>query len=552
MPITSITIENFKGIATPVTIPIRPLTLLFGKNSAGKSTILQALHYLREILENRRPDPDHTQTGGEAIDLGGFASLVHRNEMDRQIRIRVAMSLDDDGIPNNGITSPEIIDAQESGGLNIDLNNLGSLRSSWIEVTTTWEPSKGAYISEYAVGMNDDELVRLRQNYGLQPELIGFNFDHNLMFAEESDDADLWQPDTPDANKVWFLGERFGALFGEEFQMDEMGRIPAKLSISIPLNDQDSIIPDPDRPFPVNLSLDTESYRALDSESPFLFWSIVGQALTGPLSILLQELRGIRYLGPIRQVPPRNHRTPKTPEESRWASGLAAWDALSRDASLVEKTNHYIQDVLKLGYSIHQEQRISIDAEGEIMAALRLLGLRYEEMDATFLHRTVLDPLEQLPKQPAVQLHDETNDIDVDPSDIGVGVSQVLPVVVGALDKGTSESPCRIFAVEQPELHVHPAVQVALGDLFIDAVTGTERSMLIETHSEHLLLRLLRRVRETGINYAHSLAVADLSVVYVQPTDAGILLTPLEVTEDGDFDEPWPEGFFDERDAELF
>ena len=55
------------------------------------------------------------------------------------------------------------------------------------------------------------------------------------------------------------------------------------------------------------------------------------------------------------------------------------------------------------------------------------------------------------------------------------------------------------FAVEQPELHVHPAVQVALGDVFIDGIKNRNRTMLIETHSEHLLLRLLRRVRETNV-----------------------------------------------------
>src|SRR5947209_6916924 len=103
MPITSITIENFKGIADSITIPIRPITLLFGKNSAGKSTLLQALHYLREVLEHRQPDPDRTHIGGDAIDLGGFQSLVHRNQLDRRIRIQVAFNLGGDGIPNNGI-----------------------------------------------------------------------------------------------------------------------------------------------------------------------------------------------------------------------------------------------------------------------------------------------------------------------------------------------------------------------------------------------------------------------------------------------------------------
>ena len=51
MAITSITIENFKGIGDAVTIPIRPITLLFGKNSSGKSTVLQALRYLRQMCE---------------------------------------------------------------------------------------------------------------------------------------------------------------------------------------------------------------------------------------------------------------------------------------------------------------------------------------------------------------------------------------------------------------------------------------------------------------------------------------------------------------------
>ena len=70
-------------------------------------------------------------------------------------------------------------------------------------------------------------------------------------------------------------------------------------------------------------------------------------------------------------------------------------------------------------------------------------------------------------------LHDENNDIDVRLSDIGVGIAQVIPVIVGAIDD--SHSP-RIFAVEQPELHVHPAVQVALGDVFIDSIKSMKNS----------------------------------------------------------------------------
>ena len=104
MRLTRIEIENFKGIGSRQRIDLRPITLLFGPNSAGKSTILQALHYLREILERGNVDPDRTIAGG-LIDLGGFATLVHNHELDRTVTLKVVLELSDeqgsDGLPLN-------------------------------------------------------------------------------------------------------------------------------------------------------------------------------------------------------------------------------------------------------------------------------------------------------------------------------------------------------------------------------------------------------------------------------------------------------------------
>ena len=222
--------------------------------------------------------------------------------------------------------------------------------------------------------------------------------------------------------------------------------------------------------------------------------------------IVLRELDGMRHLGPVRDIRPS--------DSNAWTMGEAAWAALKQDPQLLKKTNHYMKK-LALGYSISE------DSEHEI------------------------------------QLYDETHKIYLHPLDVGFGVSQVIPVVVGALDD-TSQ----IFAVEQPELHVHPAVQVALGDVFIDGIKNSNRTMLIETHSEHLLLRLLRRVRETTRSSRYQtndsqktydeLTPNDLSVIYVRPTPTGVRFTPISVTDDGSFYAPWPEGFFDERVEELF
>src|SRR5271170_2934453 len=95
MRLSRIEIENFKGIGATQVIDLKPITLLFGPNSAGKSTVLQALHYLREILERHNADPDQTIAGG-LIDLGGFAALVHNHDLALPICLRVTIELDEE------------------------------------------------------------------------------------------------------------------------------------------------------------------------------------------------------------------------------------------------------------------------------------------------------------------------------------------------------------------------------------------------------------------------------------------------------------------------
>ncbi|MFT4755342.1 MAG: putative ATPase [Salibacteraceae bacterium] len=154
--------------------------------------------------------------------------------------------------------------------------------------------------------------------------------------------------------------------------------------------------------------------------------------------------------------------------------------------------------------------------------------------------------------------------------EIGVGISQLTPVIVNALQ---SQS----FSVEQPELHIHPRMQTVLGDLFVfeglfaavendGEVTITTRNIegqiqdrhfnrkkvkdesfiLVETHSEHLILRLLKRLRE-GI-----LKPEDLAIYYFENDKGKTISNRIRVDSDGEFTTPWPEGFFEERLEELF
>src|SRR2546427_12376514 len=77
--------------------------------------------------------------------------------------------------------------------------------------------------------------------------------------------------------------------------------------------------------------------------------------------------------------------------------------------------------------------------------------------------------------------------------DVGIGISQVLPVLVEAYGAEN-----QIITIEQPEIHLHPALQAELGDVFITSALGDQRNtFILETHSEHLILRIMRRMRET-------------------------------------------------------
>ena len=133
----------------------------------------------------------------------------------------------------------------------------------------------------------------------------------------------------------------------------------------------------------------------------------------------------------------------------------------------------------------------------------------------------------------------------------------MIPVVVAALRNQDG-----VLGIEQPEIHVHPAIPVGMGDLFINGAAADQdsltfgKTLIIETHSEHILLRLLRRVREQTEDElppgALGLTPDDLSVIYVEASVAGICFRPLRVSPDGDFVDRWPNGFFAERAEELF
>jgi len=132
------------------------------------------------------------------------------------------------------------------------------------------------------------------------------------------------------------------------------------------------------------------------------------------------------------------------------------------------------------------------------------------------------------------------------PQDVGEGVTQVFPIIVACLQEKKG-----MLILEQPELHLHPRQQAGLGDVLVEAKKLGKR-LFIETHSEHLILRLLRRIRESSDMQNAVLTATDLSVIYVEQKDGEIELYNMEVDDKGEFLIPWPDTFFEQDFIERF
>jgi hypothetical protein len=538
MPIKAIELENFKGIASRARIELRPITLLFGANSAGKSTILQALHYAREILARRNTDPDRTQYGGERIDLGGFRNLVHNHDYSLPVILSFHLDLTDVDLVDH---LPLMLDQPKSAASISRLEALsGMTDSAMVALVVKWSDASNEPVqADYVVAINGEWIARIRTN----PEspvqhTVEYNSLHSWFAGEEKwrdapEDVQARMAESVmrDRKESWEALQVSWDKAGADWTALATSAInsPERLHIAV-----DSLIDE--------IQTILFAYDSEDRESEISF------ALLAAGNYLLQQLNALRYVGPIREVPDRAYRPALSPDESRWASGLGAWDWIHQASQEeIEELNRWLgaEERFATNYQLELKRFKEIEAAGPLMVGLLDPTAMLDHIES------LREKLLSLPVKTRLTLIHARHDLDLSPQDIGIGVSQVIPVIVAALDGAD-----RLTAIEQPELHIHPALQVVLGDLFISAISNKPTLLLIETHSEHLLLRLLRRVRETGEGElppgVTGLKPDQLSVIYVEEGENGTTYTELQIDSTGEFTRRWPKGFFDERARELF
>ncbi|MFD2184203.1 AAA family ATPase [Rhodoplanes azumiensis] len=131
-------------------------------------------------------------------------------------------------------------------------------------------------------------------------------------------------------------------------------------------------------------------------------------------------------------------------------------------------------------------------------------------------------------------------------TDVGFGVSQVLPALVLLYYAPEGST----IILEQPEIHLHPAVQAALADVIITTIKSRNVQVIIESHSEHLLQRIQRRIAEGKDSPYPMLSEQDVKIYFCQTTDGKSEVDELKVNLFGSI-ENWPDDFFGDQLGEI-
>lgn len=411
-------IENLRAFSGAHDIPLAPLTLIYGPNSAGKSTLIKALRLFMEV-----------------VDAGRFDSLHPWEAASKEASLRNLMTYappDPDDPSGSDRRSPLVlgVDFRAHDGrrayaeLGYELNPVGSIDPH----TTSFAPLDGGprVLKRFTPENIADEQVPFHPADFGESGLTRF-------IVEETRDGEHWSRTT----------------------------------------------------------------KQVDAE-------LFGQSDTRLQAELFELAYLLRHLGPHRGAPGKAY----DPDRGRFN---ADWFDRFR-----------------------KPRRQGFNEFDLLNQMLVQLEIPYEFVE------NALWKLDH-PHDPKWSLKDTRSGTPVDLNQVGYGISQLLPVIDLCV-----HAERQIICIEEPELHLHPRLQARLANMFATAAVEGGNQVIVETHSESILLRVERLVR------GGKLLPEDVAIIYVDNTASeGASARRLHLDKQGELLEPWPTGFFDDSLADI-
>jgi predicted ATPase len=441
--LSDLNLTNFKSWPE-LNIEFKPITLLYGPNSSGKSSIIQFLLLLKQTKDSTdfQVAVDFGDAG-KLVDLGSFQDTVYKHDKSLEIWWKLAWKSDRElSIIDPSIKSSDPIFSGRDVSIEVNLAARG--RQLYIDILSYFLDEASFYIYR----------KETKPKYQLETENEkGFRFIRSLGRA-----WDLPEPTKaysfPDQAQTYFQNAQFLSLFESSY---------------------------------------------------------------------VSQLDRVLYLGPLRDDPRRQYTWTGSYPSDVGTKGERTVEAILAASEREEHRN--------------VRRRSRLRPFQEIIAWwLKELGLieSFEVREISpgaglyraFVRKTARSPETLI-------------------TDVGFGVSQILPVLVLLYYAPEGST----VMIEQPEIHLHPAVQAGLADLFISVCKVRGVQLIIESHSEHLLNRLMRRVAEEETPYG-LITNRDIGVYFAENRGGRSHLESLQLTPNGVISN-WPKDFFGDQMGEV-
>lgn len=500
--LTEFGLKNFKAFGNTVQrAPLSKINLIYGPNSGGKSSFIQALLLLKQSMSSNTLIPR-----GREVDLGSFYSMIHEHDITKPLDFVISF-IDEEDVETRVTLSYSAPDEYNITSqyayilvrFSCEIKAQNDTTPILIVDMKRQTDSLLWAITEFAVAGEDLNV----SNYGVfafKPDIdellpiLGFPAATRASRIVRNRELDRLRGQEP-SERISHL--KLVASYEELVERQK----------GVELSERDALSETQDIQFQEN-----EIHNQIDKLRTLINDHQIDVLTLLPTNFEIDKiLTSIAHIGPHRVGPERSYIISTGNAKSVGIAGEFVPYILINKDGIIPKVNGVLE-ALDIGYTID----------------IRNTGQSHFIGDES-----------------VVVLSDKTSCVETTIADVGFGINQILPVIVQALI--TPED--GIICVEQPEIHLHPRLQASLADMIIAATVGdNQKQWIVETHSEMIMRRMQRRIREGELD------PKDVSVIYVDPDisgDSGSTIRTLELDERGKFVDEWPHGFFDEAMVDL-
>lgn len=478
VPYREVRIANFKAYGnTPSSFALAPLTLLYGPNSAGKSSVFHSLNLVKQISQSRSTAYRDVPFKGPIVDLGSYLSAVHKHDVRRDIEISIKIGDPSDYDKYACITLRIGTRKQVTAILGVRYKLDGADPNTYTKLDVEFE-----LIDEEEASNRRRISKHSRKERRLEGQFIG------RYYCRSAKDAEAL------AQYIVKYAGKSGELTQAEIKaFPNLTQDLAKAIYRCEFHSDGMLI-------------DGANFEGLDGDASFLDFRRIRRMLSRLFDwgdIFRDILQSVSYLGPLRAMPQRIYTHGGGHGDS--IADISMLDLFTRSPDSTLRRLNYWLERMDIPYT---------------------LGIRSFGDDISGTLSSII-------------LTDKVAGTSVTATDVGFGISQVLPVILAGSCSG-------LIIVEQPEIHLHPKLQGELADFFIETC-DPQKQWFIETHSESLMLRIQRRIREGKIPPGF------VSVLYVEPGyEDGSKVRSLKLNKEGEFVDEWPGGFFEDKYEDIF